>query len=312
MAGFLAVALVLTVLACLWLFLPLFKSRSGKDGTLERDQTNLQVLRNQWEELENDHRAGVIGDAELAEAKAELERRTLEEMAFQKNAAAAQPAPRQKPAVIWGVVGSLVLLIVAGVLYGVVGTPTAFDPKVAVSEEAADKGGHDVSPAQLDEMINAFAAKMESDPNNIEGWMMLARSYVQTGKYQQAAATYEKIIGRIPDEANVLADYADLMATMQGGRLDGRPMELVERALKADPTHWKALALAGTHAFDQQDYAKAEAYWTKMKATVPPESDLAKTIDDSIAEARARAGKQNEKPKPSTGKPASGVVSSTK
>jgi len=293
--AFLAVAFILTVLACLWLFLPLFRSRSAKDGTPERDQTNLQVLRHQWEELENDHRAGVIGDAELAEAKAELERRTLEEMAFQKNATA-EAAPRQKPAIIWGVVGSMVLLIVAGVLYGVVGTPTAFDPKVAVSEEAAENSAHDVSPAQMDEMINAFAAKMENDPNNVEGWMMLARSYVQTGKYQQAAATYEKIIGRTPDEANVLADYADLMASMQGGRLDGRPMELVERALKADPTHWKALALAGTHAFDKQDYAKAEAYWTKMKATVPPDSDLAKTIDGSIAEARSRAAeKKNQK-----------------
>ncbi|MDR2711034.1 MAG: c-type cytochrome biogenesis protein CcmI [Burkholderiales bacterium] len=289
MVGFLAVAFILVVVASLWLFLPLFKNRSGKAGAPERGQANLQILRNQWEELENDHRTGAIGDAELAEAKAELERRTLEEMAFQKNAAMTATASAKKPAIIWGVAGSLAILCVAGVFYGVVGTPLAFDPSVAV-KEVEEKSGHDFTPAQMDEMLSAFAAKMESQPDNIEGWMMLARSYVQTGKYPQAVATYEKIIRRIPDEANVLADYADLIATMQEGRLDGRPMELVKRALKADPTHWKALALAGTYAFDKKDYAQAEAYWVKAKAAKLPDPGIADWLDGGIAEARVLGG----------------------
>jgi cytochrome c-type biogenesis protein CcmH len=286
--GFLAVALVLTALACLWIFVPLLKSRVGKNDAPERGQANLQILRDQWEELENDYRTGAIGDAEMNEAKAELERRTLEETALQKQATMTREAPQRKPAIIWAVAGSLAVLCVAAVLYAVVGTPSAFDPKVAATE-AAEKGSHDFSPAQMEEMLNAFAARLENEPDNIEGHMMLARSYVQIGKHMQAAATYEKILERTPDEANILADYADLLAMVQGGRLDGRPMELVGRALKADPAHWKALALAGTYAFENQDYARAEAFWVKMKETVPPGSEIARSIDGSIAEARARA-----------------------
>ncbi|MDR2244058.1 MAG: c-type cytochrome biogenesis protein CcmI [Burkholderiales bacterium] len=289
MIGFLAAALVLTALACLWIFLPLFKSRADKSDALEHDQANLRILRDQWEELENDHRTGAIGDVELAEAKAELERRTLEEAALQKKTTMTGEAPRKKPAIIWGVAGSLAVLCLAGVFYSLIGTPSAFDPGVATVEKNPHEKPHDLSPSQMEEMVSAFAARMEAEPDNIEGHMMLARSYVQLGKYLQAAATYEKILERIPDEANVLADYADLLAMMQDGRLDGRPMELVGRALRADPAHWKALALAGTYAFENQDYAQAEAFWVKMKATVPADSEIARSIDGSIAEARARA-----------------------
>ncbi|MDR0247559.1 MAG: c-type cytochrome biogenesis protein CcmI [Burkholderiales bacterium] len=290
MIGFLAVALVLTAIACVWIFVPLFKRRADKGDAPGHGQSNLQILRDQWAELESDYRTGAIGDAELVEAKAELERRTLEEAAGVKNMAVTEETPRQKSAIIWSVAGSLAVLCVAGLLYFMIGTPTAFDPKVAASE-AVEKDPHDFSPSQMEEMLNAFAAKLENEPGNIEGWLMLARSYVQLGKYPQAATTYEKILGRIPDEANVLADYADLVAVMQGGRLDGRPMELVERALKADPAHWKALALAGTYAFEKQNYAQAEAYWIRVKAAVPPDSEIAHAIDGSIAEARERAGK---------------------
>ncbi|MDR0247088.1 MAG: c-type cytochrome biogenesis protein CcmI [Burkholderiales bacterium] len=289
MIGFLVVALILTALACVWIFVPLFKSRADKSNALEHGQANLQVLRDQWEELENDHRTGAIGDAELAEAKAELERRTLEEAALRKQATMTQEAPLRKPAAIWAVAGSLMVLFVAGVFYAIVGTPSAFDPKVATVEKSPHESPHDFSPTQMEEMLNAFAARLEAEPDNIEGHMMLARSYAQVGKYMQAAATYEKILERVPDEANILADYADLLAMIQGGRLDGRPMELVGRALKADPAHWKALALAGTYAFENQDYARAEALWTRMKETVPPGSEMARSIDGSIAEARARA-----------------------
>ena len=72
--------------------------------------------------------------------------------------------------------------------------------------------------------------------------------------------------------------------------MQGKPLELVTRALAADPTQWKALALAGTEAFDRKDYARAVAYWERMKASVPPASQIAQSIDASIAEARELGG----------------------
>jgi cytochrome c-type biogenesis protein CcmH len=87
---------------------------------------------------------------------------------------------------------------------------------------------------------------------------------------------------------------------MQGGSC-GKPLELVARALAADPTQWKALALAGTAAFDRKDYVRAAAYWERMKASVPPGSQIAQSVDASIAEARQLGGL---KPGPALSPPA--------
>ena len=67
-------------------------------------------------------------------------------------------------------------------------------------------------------------------------------------------------------------------------------MELVERALKADPTHWKALAIAGTAAFDRKDYKGAVDYWERLRASQPADSPIVQQITTGINEARQLAG----------------------
>jgi cytochrome c-type biogenesis protein CcmH len=93
-----------------------------------------------------------------------------------------------------------------------------------------------------------------------------------------------------PNEPDLLADYADTLATVEGGNLSGKPLALVKRALEIDPTHWKALALAGTEAFNRKDYQTAVAYWEKLRASAPAGSPIAQSIDASIAEARELGG----------------------
>ena len=73
----------------------------------------------------------------------------------------------------------------------------------------------------------------------------------------------------MPDEPDLLADYADALAMSQGRDLSGKPLELVKRALKIDPTHWKALAMAGTAAFDRKDYKGAVDYWERLRSSQP-------------------------------------------
>jgi cytochrome c-type biogenesis protein CcmH len=157
------------------------------------------------------------------------------------------------------------------------------------AREAKGGGEHDITPQQMQEMATKLATKLEAEPNNPEGWVMLARTYYVLKRHDDAARAFERALTLVPDDAGVLADYADSLGATQGG-LSGKPQQLIERALKADPTHWKALALAGTAAFDRKDYNQAVVYWERMKATVPPDSQLAGSIDASIAEARELGG----------------------
>jgi hypothetical protein len=78
-----------------------------------------------------------------------------------------------------------------------------------------------------------------------------------------------------PGDPQLLADYADVLAMVNGRSLAGRPTALVLEALKADPKHQKALALAGTAAFNSGDFAKAADWWKQLLATLPTGSDQA-------------------------------------
>lgn len=177
--------------------------------------------------------------------------------------------------------------IAALLLYVALGNHDAFLP--ATQGDAKAGAEHDVSPQQVEAMAAKLAAKLEKDPNNPEGWVMLARTYYALKRHAEAASAFERAVALVPDSADILADYADSVGATEGG-VRGKALELVERALKADPTHWKALALAGTAAFDRKDYPQAVVYWERMKATVPPGSPLAGSIDASIAEARELGG----------------------
>jgi len=132
--------------------------------------------------------------------------------------------------------------------------------------------------------------KLAADPNNLEGWVVLARTYYVTQRPNEAAAAFERAVTLAPEDADLLADYADTLGVVQGRSLEGKPSEIVERALKANPNHWKANALAGTIAFERKQYAKAVAHWERTKAAVPPGSPVAQSIDGSIAEARQLGG----------------------
>jgi cytochrome c-type biogenesis protein CcmH len=140
------------------------------------------------------------------------------------------------------------------------------------------------------DMAARLAVRLEKEPDNAEGWVMLARTYYALNRHADAARAFERAAMLVPDSAELLADYADALAAAQGGTLSGKPLALVQRALKIDPAQWKALALAGTAAFDRKEYRQAVAYWERMKATVPPGSPIAQSIDSSIAEARALGG----------------------
>jgi cytochrome c-type biogenesis protein CcmH len=278
---FVLIAVAMVAAASAWVLVPLLK-RGQSEGVL-REASNVAILRDQLGELDADLASGTMPREQYDEARRELEQRVLEDS---KAVAAAGAAPTQSAAWTAAILGGAIP-IVALLLYVALGNFDAFAPGVA--DAAKDGAGHEVTRPQVEAMAAQLAAKLEKEPGNPEGWVMLARTYYALNRHAEASAAFDKAVALVPDDAGLLADYADALGAAQGG-LRGKALELVDRALKADPTHWKALALAGTAAFDRKDYKQAVAYWEKMKATVPPGSPIAGSIDGSIAEARELGG----------------------
>jgi cytochrome c-type biogenesis protein CcmH len=136
-------------------------------------------------------------------------------------------------------------------------------------------------------MVERLAARLRESPDDVEGWKLLGRSYGALGRFPEAVDAYLKAAARAPRDAQVLADLADVLAMSRGQRLTGEPEKLVLRALELDPRNLKALALAGTAAFERKDFAGAVRYWERMLPLVAADSEDARSIQASIAEARS-------------------------
>ena len=264
-ALFLAGALVF-LLPALW---------SPRAGSATALGANLAVHRDQWAEAERDLANGQISPERLAQVQAEIRRRALED------SEAAEPAPlRPARRTAW----ALALLIPLGsvLTYLQLGRPEAAAPQL---RQAVTGPRHSVTPEQIQQMATALAERLKSEPQDLEGWLMLARSYTVLGRYRDAVTAFSRASQLGPPDAGILADLADVTGMAQGKRLAGEPARLIQQALDVDPRHVKALALAGSVAFEARDYTAARGYWLRLVAVVPAESSMARSIQNNIAEA---------------------------
>jgi cytochrome c-type biogenesis protein CcmH len=159
-----------------------------------------------------------------------------------------------------------------------------------MSENGTNPHQQMANQQDLEKMVMALADKLEKEPNNPKGWAMLARSYKVIGRNAEAEKAFERAGSFIDDDAQMLAAYADVMASNNGGTLLGKPAMLIQKALKADPENPMALWLAGTADLEAKNYPAALRTWERLASLLPPGSDDARMLQGAIDDARSRAG----------------------
>ena len=287
MIAFWISATLLSVLALVLVLPALLKSKINTDKAADgAAQANLSVLRSQLTQFDADFAAGSINADQLALAKSEIERRALEEESAPETAVSTVPLAKSKRTAF---ALALSIPLPALGIYGFLGNLQALDP---VNLQA--KANTEPTPEQIEAMVNAFAARLEAVPANQppdpKAWEMLARSYAAMQKFPEANKAYKRAVELNPGNAQMLADHADVVAMLQGQSMLGEPTQLFERALVLDPNNLKALALAGSAAFEKKDYANAVQFWSKAQGLAPAGSDFAKGLASSVEEARVASG----------------------
>lgn len=282
MIAFLIGATLLLTTAMAFVLTPLLRRERGAEAHLQRDELNLAVLRDQLRELEADLNAGLIDAPAYESSRRELERRVAEEVRPQH-----VPQPKSEGRRWTAVAVGIAVPVLSISLYLLIGSPAALDPQVL----AANKdGAHQFTAEQVEGMVASLAERMKNEPDNVKGWTMLARSYNALGRYEQASEAYAHLVKLVPDDAGLLADYADVLAMTLGRSLQGEPEKIIERAVKVDEKNVKALALWGSAAFERKDYASAVKRWEKILPLVPADSEVSRSVSGSIAEARGLMG----------------------
>jgi cytochrome c-type biogenesis protein CcmH len=274
MTAFIAAASAAVVLALALLLRPFFRLRASTQAS-QRD-LNTVILREQLAKLDQDLAEGTLRREDYTQARAELQRRVLEDTS-EEDAAASLRAPKRT---LIGV--ALVVPLVAAGVYLLVGNPDA----VGVDVTSQAKAQQDV-----EKMVQTLADKLAADPGNLKGWAMLARSYKVMGRSADAEKAFERAGSFIDNDAQMLADYVDVAVSNANGSFAGKPEKLLEKALKADPDNAMALWLAGTAAMNNKDYERAIALWERLSGFLQPGSEDAENLRGSITEARALAGR---------------------
>lgn len=284
MTAFWIVAALLSAGGLAFVLPPLLRQRAAAQRE-SRESVNTKLYREELAALKRELEEKRIDERQYREAELEIERRLLEDIradAPQGGTALPARAPRGTALAL-----AALLPVAAVLLYLQVGNPAALDPRARAG--AADTA-HSITPAQIEGLVAKLAERLERAPDDAEGWVMLGRSYNVLGRFDKSAQAYARAAKLIGDNPSLLADYADSLAMAQGRKLQGEPYEIVKRALKADPNHIKALALAGSAEFEQGRYSAAAEYWERSLTRVPPDSDFARSIQASIDEARQLGG----------------------
>lgn len=289
MTPFLALAALLVAVVLVSLLLPLL-ARTRKRSQASVAASNAAIYVEQLADLDAELGAGTITRAQWEASRTEIQRRALEEEARPE-------ATLPGRSIVAAVTIAIAIPALAIALYAWRGNPQALSPQASAAKDQA----HAITPEQIQNMVTRLAARLDSNPGDAEGWVMLARSYGALGRFSESAAAFAKAAKLRPDDAQLLADYADTLAMANNRNLAGEPTAIIERALKADGKNVKALALAGTAAFDRGDYRRAIEYWQKLMQVVPADSEFGQSIRTAIADAE-RAGGGASAPAPVAGR----------
>lgn len=227
--------------------------------------------------LDAAHAAGVIEAAEYASKRAAL-------------SATTPSAPPSRARTLPALALAGVLPCLAFVVYFATGAPEALEPG-ATTRPATAAGGDAAAAGNMDEAIASLAARLESEPEDLQGWLLLGRAYKAVGRYADARTALDRARQIAPDDLDTLVEYAEAISLEREDKLiEGEARGLLERALAGNPVHQRALWLLGIADAQAGNYAAAVGNWERLLPLLEPGSEVAQSVTGQIAEARQRAG----------------------
>ena len=293
----LAAAMLLAALAAL---LPPLLGR-GRHSQAPRAQLNVAVHRDRLAEIERQKSDGELGTEQADEARREVESELLRDV----QPSPGEPAGRRAPRWVVGLVATG-LPVLAVFVYLEVGTPAALHTPVASAPPDSVPAAHDApGKPSMDDLVASLSRRLQSDPNNVQGWVMLGRSYATMERYPEARDAFTAAARLSPRDPEILTRLAEATAMANAGDLLGRPEELLREALAIRPDYAQALWLSGLAASQRLQYAEAIRYWEPLQGLVSDPSQKA-MVAQYIQEARQQAGGQAVAPTTVT-EPAPGV-----
>ncbi|GBL59962.1 cytochrome c-type biogenesis protein [Pseudomonas citronellolis] len=277
MIDFWLAAGLLALVAMAFLLIPLLR---GRRAQAEEDRTalNVALYQERLAELDAQHAAGTLDDAQLQSGRAEAARELLAdtEGEGERRSRLGRAAP---------LLAAVLLPLLGLGLYLHWGA----SEKLALSRELAEP------PHSMAEMTERLEKAVQAQPDSAEGWYFLGRTYMTQERFEDAAKAFERAANLSGRQSEVLGQWAQALYFANGKKMAGAAQALADEALKQNPEEVTTLGLMGIAAFEDQRYADAVDYWQRLVAALPADDPSRAAIQSGIERARQHLVERGEK-----------------
>lgn len=285
MLSFWVLAALLTCFATASVVWPLLRKRTVIADRSDEESRRLAIYRDRRREIEQERAALRLTPEEAARAIEELGADASSQ--FPDSDAALRPATAPatgvRPALVWAAVAALVVPLASLVVYDRIGAPG-----LVAFEGSAPHG--DLDPKRVSKAIDELEERVRRKPDDIEGWALLGQAYRFTNDAAKAAQAYGKAVALAPQDAQLLADYAETLAVLHNGEFAGRPLELLTRAIAIAPKDGKVLSLTAAAQYRAGNLPEALRHLRTLLEILPPGSGEEAPIKDAIAKVESELG----------------------
>ena len=278
-ASMLFVFIALGIALCVAVVFLWFLLRERKPMTqASQANANAKVYRDQILDLDREHDSGHISNEEWQKSRDELSLRLLED-----TSAVDDPAAKtEKPAIWTAVVLAVALPLGSMGMYMWVGQPEALNPLALKTPDQVD-------PKDLTKMAQTLAEKLQDKPDNLQGWVMLGRTYRTLENFDAALRAYDSAL-KLSDDDDLKLERIEVIAMQRQGQFEGEPWNVIREVLQRDPQHFGALLTAGSASYAEGKFADALKYWEQARKPLDANNPDLAGLESAIATVRERLG----------------------
>ena len=263
------------ILAGLIVVLPLFKKAALTSADAE--QRNVKIAQHRLAELKQQLQEGLLLPHQYEAQYLELQLSLNDDLQTElKSAKSAGDGRWMVPLLV------LLLPALSILLYFHLADPEAIQ-KVEAQQTKQE------TLAKVKNMIPQLVERLKLDPGDLQGWLMLGKTYRYLEQFPEAAQVFGKLNQLQPNNVEVMLNYAEMLAISHDGQLDGEPAALALKAVQLEPENNDALWMAGLVKAETGEAAEAIAYWQKLAGLLPAESPAQPQLRQMIAEVGEQA-----------------------
>lgn len=277
MIDFWLAAGLLLLVALAFLLIPVLR---GRKAQAEEDRTalNVALYQERLAELQAQHEAGTLTEAQLEAGRAEAARELL---------ADTEGAAADRSARLGRALPLLAALLVPALGLGLYAHWGSSD-KVQLAREMREQ------PRTIEEMSARLEKAVQAQPDSAEGWYFLGRTYMAQERPVDAAKAYERAVQIAGRQPELLGQWAQALYFASQKRFTPEVQALTEDALKADPNEVTSLGLLGIAGFEEGRFKDAIGYWERLIAVLPQDDPSRAALQGGIDRARERLAENGE------------------